>query len=112
LSRNVSRKHAMAMLLTGDAISAEDAVRFGLVNRVVTKGTEREEALKLARRIAAKSTHTVKTGKAGFYRQLEMDLTDAYRYVSEIMVENLLARDAEEGIGAFIEKRAPTWEDR
>ena len=112
LSRNVARKHAMAMLLTGDAISAEDAVRFGLVNRVVANGTERDEALKLARQIAAKSAHTVKIGKAGFYRQLEMDLTDAYRYVSEVMTENLLARDAEEGIGAFIEKRAPTWEDR
>jgi enoyl-CoA hydratase/carnithine racemase len=112
LSRNVSRKHAMAMLLTGDAISAEDAVRFGLVNRVVANGTERDEALELARRIAAKSTHTVKIGKAGFYRQLEMDLADAYRYVSDVMVENLLARDAEEGICAFIEKRTPTWEDR
>jgi enoyl-CoA hydratase/carnithine racemase len=112
LSRNVSRKHAMAMLLTGEAITAEDAVRFGLVNRVVATGTELDEALKLARQIAAKSAHTVKIGKAGFYRQLEMDLADAYRYVSEVMVENLLARDAEEGICAFIEKRAPTWEDR
>jgi enoyl-CoA hydratase/carnithine racemase len=112
LSRNVARKHAMAMLLTGDAISAEDAVRFGLVNRVVANGTERDEALKLARQIAAKSAHTVKLGKAGFYRQLEMDLTEAYRYVSVVMVENLLARDAEEGICAFIEKRPPTWEDR
>ncbi|MGP0091681.1 MAG: enoyl-CoA hydratase [Xanthobacteraceae bacterium] len=112
LSRNVSRKHAMAMLLTGEAITAEDAVRFGLVNRMVATGTELDEALKLARQIAAKSAHTVKIGKAGFYRQLEMDLTDAYRYVSEVMVENLLARDAEEGICAFIAKRTPTWEDR
>src|SRR6202049_1733132 len=96
LSRNVPRKHAMAMLLTGDTISAEEAVRFGLVSRAVADGAERDEALKLARQIAAKSAHTVKIGKEGFYRQLEMDLTDAYRYVSEVMVENLLARDAEE----------------
>jgi len=111
LSRNVARKHAMAMLLTGDAITAEEAMRFGLVNAVVPTGTERSEALKLARRIAAKSAHTVKIGKAAFYRQLEMSLTDAYRYAAEVMVENLLARDAEEGICAFIDKRAPRWED-
>jgi len=112
LSRNVSRKAAMEMLLTGDLISAEDAQRIGLVNRVVAPGTERDEALKLARQIASKSALTVKIGKEAFYRQLEMSLADAYRYTSEVMVENMLARDAEEGIGAFIEKRAPTWEDR
>ena len=112
LSRNVSRKHAMEMLLTGDLISAEDAQRIGLVNRVVAPGTERDEALKLARQIASKSTLTVKIGKEAFYRQIEMNLADAYRYTSDVMVENMLARDAEEGIGAFIEKRTPTWEDR
>jgi enoyl-CoA hydratase/carnithine racemase len=112
LSRNVSRKHAMEMLLTGDLISAQEAQRIGLVNRVVTPGTERDEALKLARQIASKSALTVKIGKEAFYRQLEMNLADAYRYASEVMVENMLARDAEEGIGAFIEKRAPNWEDR
>ncbi len=112
LSRNVSRKHAMEMLLTGDLVSAEDAQRIGLVNRVVAPGTERDEALKLARQIASKSTLTVKIGKEAFYRQIEMNLADAYRYTSDVMVENMLARDAEEGIGAFIEKRTPTWEDR
>ena len=112
LGRAVGRKHAMEMLLTGDMVSAEDARRIGLVNRVVTPGTERDEALKLARQIASKSTLTVKIGKEAFYRQIEMNLADAYRYTSDVMVENMLARDAEEGIGAFIEKRTPTWEDR
>jgi len=112
LSRNVSRKHAMEMLLTGDMIGAEDATRIGLINRVVAPGTERAEALKLAKQIASKSAATVKIGKEAFYRQLEMNLADAYRYASEVMVENMLARDAEEGINAFIEKRAPKWEDR
>jgi enoyl-CoA hydratase/carnithine racemase len=112
LSRNVSRKAAMEMLLTGDLIGAEEAQRIGLVNRVVAAGTERDEALRLARQIASKSALTVKIGKEAFYRQLEMTLADAYRYASEVMVENMLARDAEEGIGAFIEKRTPSWEDR
>jgi enoyl-CoA hydratase/carnithine racemase len=112
LSRNVSRKAAMEMLLTGDLVSAEGAQRIGLVNRVVPAGTERDEALKLARQIASKSALTVKIGKEAFYRQLEMSLADAYRYTSDVMVENMLARDAEEGIGAFIEKRTPNWEDR
>jgi enoyl-CoA hydratase/carnithine racemase len=112
LSRNVSRKHAMEMLLTGDLISAEDAARIGLVNRVVAAGSEREGALALARKIAAKSTHVVKIGKEAFYRQAELDLAAAYAYASNIMVENMLARDAEEGIAAFVEKRPPTWEDR
>lgn len=112
LSRNVSRKQAMEMLLTGDMIAAEDAVRIGLINRVTAPGTERAEALKLAKQIASKSASTVKIGKEAFYRQLEMNLADAYRYASEVMVENMLARDAEEGISAFIEKRAPKWEDR
>ncbi len=112
LSRNVSRKAAMEMLLTGDMITAEDAQRVGLINRLVAPGTERDEALKLARQIASKSALTVKIGKEAFYRQLEMSLADAYRYASGVMVENMLARDAEEGIGAFIEKRTPSWEDR
>jgi len=112
LSRNVSRKHAMEMLLSGDRITAEHAARIGLVNVVVEPGSEREEALKLARKIASKSTLTVKIGKEAFYRQLEMPLAKAYKYTAEVMVENMLARDAEEGIDAFIEKRAPKWEDR
>ena len=112
LSRNVSRKHAMEMLLTGEMISAEHAERIGLVNRVVAPGSEREDAIKLGKKIAAKSSLTVKIGKEAFYRQLEMPLAEAYKYASEVMVENMLARDAEEGIGAFIEKRQPTWKDR
>ncbi len=112
LSRNIARKHAMEMLLTGDMISAEDAMRMGLVNRIVPPGSEREEAIKIARQIASKSSHVVKIGKQAFYRQIEMTLEEAYRYASEVMTENMLARDAEEGIGAFIEKREPKWQDQ
>lgn len=112
LSRNVSRKHAMEMLLTGDLISAEEAARIGLINRVVAPGRERDEAIKLARGIAEKSALTVRIGKEGFYRQLEMPLVAAYQFVSDVMVENMLKHDAEEGIAAFIGKRAPKWEDR
>jgi len=112
LSRNLTRKHAMEMLLTGDMISAEDAYRVGLVNRVVPPGAAREEALKLAHKIAAKSAAVVKLGKQAFYRQLEMGIADAYEHATEVMVQNMMARDAEEGIAAFVEKRQPTWEDR
>ena len=112
LSRNVARKHAMEMLLTGEMISAAEALRIGLVNRVVEPGAERAAALALARKIAAKSAHVVKIGKEAFYRQLEMDLARAYEYTAEVMVENMMARDAQEGICAFVEKRAPTWQDR
>jgi enoyl-CoA hydratase/carnithine racemase len=111
LSRNVARKHAMEMLLTGDLISAQDAYRIGLVNRVVPPGSELDAAMALARKIAAKSAHVVRIGKEAFYRQLEMGLDEAYRYTAEVMVENLLARDAEEGISAFVEKRPPKWQD-
>jgi enoyl-CoA hydratase/carnithine racemase len=112
LSRNVARKHAMSMLLTGDMISAADACRIGLVNQVVEPGTARDAALQLARKIAAKSALVVKLGKQAFYRQIEMGIADAYDHASEVMVENMMARDAEEGIQAFVEKRMPTWEDR
>jgi enoyl-CoA hydratase/carnithine racemase len=112
LSRNVSRKHAMEMLLTGDMVAAEDALRFGLINRVVAVGAERKEAVALARQIAGKSSHTVKIGKEGFYRQADMALAGAYQHVTQLMVENLLSVDAEEGICAFIEKREPEWRDQ
>jgi enoyl-CoA hydratase/carnithine racemase len=112
LSRNVPRKNAMEMLLTGDMISAEEALRIGLVNRVVTPGQERDEALVFARKVAAKSAHVVRIGKEAFYKQLELGLTSAYDYTAEVMVENMMARDAEEGIAAFVEKRDPKWEDR
>jgi enoyl-CoA hydratase/carnithine racemase len=112
LSRNVARKHAMEMLLTGDLISAQDAFRIGLVNRVVAAGSELDEALALGRKIAGKSAHAVRIGKKAFYRQLEMGLGNAYRYTAEVMVENMMARDAEKGIAAFVDKRPPQWEDR
>ena len=112
LSRNVARKAAMEMLLTGEMISAEHAERIGLVNRVVAAGSERDEALKLAETIAAKSSRAIRLGKAAFYRQLELPLADAYKHTADVMVENLLGYDAREGIGAFIDKRKPKWEDR
>jgi enoyl-CoA hydratase/carnithine racemase len=112
LSRNVPRKQAMEMLLTGEPVSARTARDIGLVNHVVSHGTERDEAIALAQKVALKSAYTVKLGKAAFYRQAEMSLADAYRYTAEIMTENMMARDAEEGIGAFIEKREAKWQDR
>jgi enoyl-CoA hydratase/carnithine racemase len=112
LTRNVPRKQAMEMLLTGEPISAERAREIGLVNRVVADGTERDQAIALGNLIASKSTYTVKTGKTAFYRQAEMSLADAYRYASEVMTENMMARDAIEGLSATIEKRKPRWEDQ
>jgi enoyl-CoA hydratase/carnithine racemase len=104
ITRNVARKHAMEMLLTGDPISADEARRIGLVNRVTAAGTERDEALVLARKIAAKSAYVVKIGKQAFYAQLERDIAAAYDYAGGVMVENMMARDAQEGIAAFVEK--------
>ncbi len=109
LSRNLSRKHAMEMLLLGEMIPAAEAARMGLVNRVVAQGEALSEARRMAAIITAKSPLTVKIGKKAFSKQLEMPLSDAYRYASEVMVDNMLARDAEEGIGAFMEKRSPEW---
>ena len=112
LSRNIPRKQAMEMLLTGEPVSAATARDIGLVNRVVAAGHERDAAIALAQKVALKSAYTVKLGKAAFYRQAEMSLADAYRYAAEVMTENMMARDAEEGIGAFIDKREPKWQDR
>ncbi len=112
LSRNVSRKHAMEMLLLGEMISAAQAANYGLVNRVVPDAEVLPEAIALAAKIAAKSPLTVATGKAAFYAQAEMPLGDAYRYAARVMVENMMARDAEEGISAFLEKRKPEWTGR
>lgn len=112
LSRNVSNKHAMEMLLTGELIDAQRAYEIGLINRVVSPGSERDEAFALAKKITSKSAYTLKVGKEAFYKQRELDLAAAYRYTAEVMTENMLARDAEEGIGAFVEKREPKWEDR
>jgi enoyl-CoA hydratase/carnithine racemase len=112
LSRNVPRKQAMEMLLTGEPITAATAKDIGLINRVVSAGTEREAAIELAQKVALKSAYTVRLGKEAFYRQAEMSLADAYRFAAEVMTENMMARDAEEGIGAFIEKREPKWLDK
>ena len=112
LSRNVGRKHAMEMLITGDTISADDAYRIGLVNRVVDPGMARQHALRLAQKISAKSPAVIKLGKEAFYRQLEMGIADAYAYAGEVMVQNMMARDAAEGISAFLEKRPPNWHNR
>lgn len=110
LSRNLSRKHAMEMLLTGASIGAEEAARLGLVNRVVDPDVLTAETEALARVIASKSPLTMKIGKEAFYAQAEMALADAYELTARVMVENMLARDAEEGIAAFIEKRPAVWE--
>lgn len=110
LSRNLSAKHAMEMLLLGEMVPATEAARIGLVNRVVPAGEALAEAKRLATTIASKSPATVKIGKRAFYEQREMGLKAAYDHASAVMVENMLARDAEEGIGAFMEKRQPIWE--
>lgn len=111
LSRKIAPNHAMEMLLTGEPIGAQRACEIGLVNRVVPLGREREEALALARVIASKSSHVQKIGKSAFYRQQDMNLQDALDYANKVMVDNMMARDAEEGIIAFVEKRSPKWED-
>jgi enoyl-CoA hydratase/carnithine racemase len=112
LSRNVARKHAMEMLLTGEMIDAEHAARIGLVNKVVAQGRALEAARDWGDLVASKSAMTLKVGKRAFYEQAEMTLEAAYAHASAVMVENMLARDAEEGIGAFVEKRDPSWEHR
>lgn len=112
LSRNVSRKHAMEMLLTGDMVEASHAVEIGLINRAVPANALDKEVSDLARKIASKSSLTVSIGKRAFYDQLERGISDAYAYTSEVMVRNMLTHDAEEGVNAFIEKRDPKWEDR
>ena len=111
LSRNVSHKHAMEMLLTGDVISATRAEQMGLVNQVVATDKMDEAVTTLATKIASKSTMTVKTGKLAFYKQDEMELSQAYDYALQVMVDNMMQNDAREGIGAFLEKRDPKWTD-
>jgi enoyl-CoA hydratase/carnithine racemase len=111
LTRAVGRKAAMEMLLTGEFVDAVTARAIGLVNRVVPRIELREAVDGLARQIAGKSALTVKIGKEAFYRQAELDLAAAYRYAAEVMTTNMLARDAGEGIDAFLAKRAPVWHD-
>ncbi|MGB0671959.1 MAG: enoyl-CoA hydratase [Rhodospirillales bacterium] len=109
LSRAVGRKQALQMLLTGDMIDAETALDFGLINQVVPAEGLTAAVTELATKIASKSSLTLKIGKEAFYHQIEQGLDEAYAYASRVMVENMMARDAQEGISAFIEKRPPTW---
>ena len=109
LSRAVGRKQAMEMLLTGEPINAETAWRIGLVNSVVAPVELDRATRELARTIAQKSPATLAIGKEAFYRQAELDLQAAYEYASEVMVRNMMASDAAEGIDAFLAKRAPVW---
>jgi enoyl-CoA hydratase/carnithine racemase len=109
LSRNVGRKAAMRMLLTGDLIDADTAIRFGLINEVAPAAELGSRTAVLAAKIAAKSPLTLAIGKEAFYRQAELPVADAYAYAAEVMVTNLAKRDAREGIDAFIEKRSPVW---
>ena len=112
LTRAVGRKAAMEMLLTGKLVDADTARAIGLINRVVPREGLRDAVDGLAREIAGKSALTVAIGKEAFYRQAELDLATAYRYAAEVMTTNMLARDAGEGIDAFLAKRAPVWLDR
>ena len=112
VSRKVSRKKTMKMLLTGEPISAEYAKEIGLINDHFPISELEEEVLKLANKIASKSNLTIKIGKKAFYEQLEMPLSKAYKYTSEIMTKNAMALDAEEGISAFLEKRKPNWKNK
>jgi len=109
LSRTLSARHALEMLLLGEMVTAENAWRMGLINRVVDPGEAMDKAREFASTIAAKSPLTLKIGKQAFHAQREMTLDAAYAYAAGVMVENMLARDAEEGIGALIEKRTPQW---
>ncbi len=111
LSRNVASKHAMEMLLTGDMIPAARAAEMGLINHAVETDALRSATMEMAQKISSKSSMTLATGKRAFYAQRDMSLEDAYDYASRVMVENMLAHDAEEGINAFIEKRPPQWQD-
>ncbi len=111
LSRNVSKKNAMKMLLTGDMISANEAKNISLINDHVSENELTESVMQLAEKIAQKSSMILKIGKEAFYKQFEMNLSDAYEYTSRVMAENTLQDDAKEGINAFLEKRDPNWSD-
>jgi len=112
VSRTISPKHAMQMLLSGKLINAETAARFGLINEAVPDKALDARVNELTRDIASKSSYTVALGKESFYRQLEMSRRDAYNYVNEVMIRAFNSKDAEEGITAFLEKRKPEWEGR
>ena len=112
VSRKVSRKKTMKMLLTGDPINAKYAKEIGLINDHYPISKLENEVIKLATKIALKSNLVVKIGKKGFYRQLEMPLKKAYKYTSKVMTENMMALDAKEGISAFLDKRKPNWQNK
>jgi len=111
LSRAIHKKQAMEMLLTGDMINAEDAVSFGLINKAVPLDELNNITAELATKVASKSPLVLKTGKEAFYQQIDMPLADAYNHCSRVMVENMSYKDADEGINAFVEKRAPLWQN-
>ncbi|HYC25376.1 MAG TPA: enoyl-CoA hydratase [Roseiarcus sp.] len=110
VGRAISRKHALEMALTGELYSAQDAERFGLINRIVPAGQAERAAQKMAAACAGRSAKVLAIGKRAFYRQIETGLADAYASASAAMVENLAEPDADEGISAFLDKRAPRWE--
>ena len=112
VSRKVSRKHVMKMLLTGDPITANHAKEIGLINNYYKSSNLESETLALAHKIASKSNKILQIGKKAFYKQLEMPLEEAYKYTSEVMTKNMMALDAKEGISAFIEKRTPKWRNK
>ena len=109
LSRNVSKKNAMKMLLTGDMIDAAEAKRISLINEYVSADKLNDSVMSLAKKIATKPLSVVKIGKDAFYRQSEMSLTEAYEYTSKVMTENSLSDVSKEGIASFLEKRDPLW---
>tara|TARA_B100001109_G_scaffold246357_1_gene235021 strand:- start:533 stop:1324 length:792 start_codon:yes stop_codon:yes gene_type:complete len=110
LSRNVNKKNAMKMLLTGDMIDSAEAKRISLINDHAPSDKLSVEVMELANKIASKSMQTLKIGKSAFYKQAELSLYEAYKYTSEIMAENTMTKDAKEGISSFLEKRNPNWE--
>jgi enoyl-CoA hydratase/carnithine racemase len=112
LARAVPRKAAMEMLMLGDMIPAAEAHRIGLVNRVVPQAEALGAAIALGSRIAARSAVAVRMGKRGFHAQVDLPLAEAYATAACVMTENLMARDAAEGIESFLQKRSPVWEDR
>lgn len=109
LSRNIPRKHAFEMLTTGDFIPAQRAAELGLINRAVPETELQQETWALAEKLASKLGAAVKIGKQAFYEQIQMPLEQAYAYAGEVMAQNMMHRDTEEGISAFIEKRPPNW---
>ncbi len=112
VSRKISKKHMMKMLLTGEPIKANYAKEIGLINDCFTKTKLNSEILKIAKKISTKSNLTIKIGKQAFYKQLEMPLKKAYSYTSKVMTTNMMAMDAKEGISAFLDKRRPVWKNK